>query len=144
MPELHRLIKKIQSDPHFKGAFGRSLFRILYSNQMNSRANRIPYCKEVVLTMPVVIYTKKSFYMRETFNRKIELLNSAGFIDFWLYENIDKRILNSKETEHREALTIINLVGCFQILFIGWAISFVAFGMELLSLVCGRLFIKNC
>src|SRR4051812_41287435 len=58
-------MKQIKHDSFFKGAIGRSYPRLLYMNQLSSQDDQLFYCRDVLLTMPVVIYTKKSFYLLE-------------------------------------------------------------------------------
>lgn len=127
-------IDRIGSDPNFKGAYGQSLIRILYFDQIspNRKKGRFKICKEIFLTIPVVIYTKKNFYLLDALNEKIDILKASGLIDFWHFQDIDERLLNVKETRDPKVLTINHLSGCFQILFLGYFASFVVFAFELL------------
>lgn len=81
--------------------------------------------------------------MLEAFNRKMELYISAGLIDFWQFQALDKRVLK-KESEERKPLAIVTLMGCFQVLFIGLGLSLFMFMLELLSTACECSLIKMC
>lgn len=85
------------------------------------------------MTVPVIIYTKKDFYLLDQLNDKIETLKAAGLIDFWFDQDIDKRLLTSKKTDGPMILTVDKLLGSFQILLAGCFISFIVFVIELSS-----------
>lgn len=125
-------LEKIQTDPDFKGVCVRSLTRILYVNQMRPLNKRFKICKEIFLTVPVVIYTRKNFYLLDEINSKISLLSSSGLNEYWLYQDVDKEFLNYREAKTRQSLTLENLSGSFHIVLIGSVISFVVFLTELL------------
>ena len=90
-------LKSIQTDPGFKAAWPRSLDVILYDNQMSSVENRLKVCKELLMTYPAVIYTKKNFYLLESINEKLNLLNAAGLIEFWHFQVVDLNFLKVGE-----------------------------------------------
>lgn len=116
-------LKKIQSDATFKGTYIQALMRLLYQNQQGSTSTRSIICREPFLTLPVVIYTRKNFYLLEAMNEKIEIFKSAGLIEFWLFKDIDKRFLNEKEIIHPKVLTLQHLSGCFWLLVFGIFLS---------------------
>lgn len=68
----------------FKGAILRSLNSILYSNQLNyANQKMITFiCKEHFMSIPVVIFTRKNFYLLESINEKISIFQAAGLIEF--------------------------------------------------------------
>jgi hypothetical protein len=79
-----------------------------------------------------VIYTKKNFFLLDAMNEKIEQLKAAGLIEFWLFQEIDKNIINVKEAVQPKVLSLQHLSGCFQILLFGLVFSAVVFMIELL------------
>lgn len=124
-------LEKIQSDPFFKGAYGQSLLMILYRNQLNPIDMRYKICKDVFLTIPVVIYAKKNYFLIDALNEKIDILRATGLIDFWNFQDVDKGLLNIKESKNPKVLTVQHLIGCFHILVIGCVGSFFVFILEL-------------
>lgn len=132
LSEVDQYLNKIRSDPNFKGAVGRSLTRILYANHINSQDRRFTICKEIVMTIPAVIYTPKDFYLMDSLNERIQMLKAAGLIDFWHFQDIDRQISIYEDLEYRKTLTLAQLLGSFQILGIGLGLCFVVFVIELL------------
>lgn len=125
-------LNKIQSDPLFKGTYMRSLLRTLYFNQISSKESRFVICKEVFMTIPIVIYTLKDFYLLDSLNDKIEMLKSAGLIDKWHFNNIKKDFMKIDLLKQPKVLTIRQLLGCFRLLCFGCLIGFVVFASECL------------
>lgn len=130
---------KVISDPTAKFAFGNPLTTTLYDNTARHRNYHYKICKEVVAMIPVVIYTKKDFFLLAAFNQKIELLKASGLIQFWHYQDIDRKIPDDVRPTYQKALTLGQLVGSFHLLFIGYALSVTVFTAEaLISLIKGR------
>lgn len=121
-------------DPSYKAAYGVSLLELLYLNQLKNTDSRYKICKQVLLTIPVVIYTKKDFFLKEALDDKIEKMKSAGLVEFWLFSDVDKDFLNFKGKTPPVILTISRLMGCFQILLIGLSIGCIMFLFEFFSL----------
>lgn len=128
--ERLRHLNEVRVDPHFKGAVVRSLAMTIYDNQKDSKERRLLVCKEIFITMPVVIYVKKNFYLLDALNEKIEMLVAAGLINFWHFKDLDKNILKVKDTKLPQVLTLNMLMGCFYLLMIGCCSSFVFFIIE--------------
>jgi hypothetical protein len=124
-------LEKMKTDSTFKGAYGGSITYFLYTNQNNAKTLKNNFCKDIFLTIPVVIYSKKDFYLLEAINEKIELLKSAGLINFWHYHQfIEKGILKLEKLEYPKVFTLKHFDGCFGIFMCGCAISLVVFGVE--------------
>jgi hypothetical protein len=128
--ELDMHLKLVQNS--LKIALGYSQTDIEYQNQLVDENSRHTICKEPLLTIPVVIYTKKNFYLLSVFNEKLEMLISAGLIDFWSRQLNDKTLLSNVSGNERKILTIKHLFGAFCILLVGFVISIVVFLFELL------------
>lgn len=120
----------IQYESTFKGAFGQSLTDSLYSNEQNSFDSRFRICKDPALTMPIVIYAKKDFFLLDALNEKIEDFKAAGLIEKWKYVG---RKYESEETRVPKRLILTHFSGCFYVLFIGWGLSSAVVMFELLS-----------
>jgi hypothetical protein len=98
---------------------------------MNPKSSPIIVCKEIMLAIPVVIYSQKDFYLLDALNEKIEMFNAAGLIDFWQSEPFSQKYLdNEKKVKHPEVLRMTQLFGCFEILFSGCVLSFALFLLE--------------
>lgn len=127
-------LKKIRNDPTFKGAMGRPLMKVLYTNQISPRAAWDKICQQIFMTVSVVILTKKDFYLLDAVNDKIELFKAAGLIDHFHWRDVDKGLLSEKLQSYPKALALHHLMGCFHILWFGCLISFIIFVVELLLL----------
>jgi hypothetical protein len=130
--EKNALLKKIQSDPTFKGTYMRSLLRTLYFNQINPKSSRFAICKEVFMTIPVVIYTVKDFYLLDKLNDKIETLKSAGLIEKWHHDIIKESLVKNDVESFPKVLELRNLMGSFQLFGLGIIVASLAFAVELL------------
>jgi hypothetical protein len=64
--------------------------RVIYFNQFETKENQNVACKEKVMTIPVVIYARKDFYLHESINEKIKRLITAGLIEYWNIKDINK------------------------------------------------------
>lgn len=79
-----------------------------------------------------MIYSIKDFYLLDTFNKKIELLKAAGFIEYWNSQYIDLKLLSFKDPQYPKVLTILHMMGGFQILGFGYCMGLLVFLIELL------------
>ena len=109
-----------------------SLMAVHYLNQNISQSFRYKICNDVLFTSPVVIYTRKNFFLLDALNAKIEILKSAGLIEFWQLQNIDENVLKTKEPDFPQALSVGHIMGSLYILFIGSFASFVALICEII------------
>jgi hypothetical protein len=105
----------------------------IYENQNSFHYSKNVICKEEIMMVPVVIYTQKDFYLNDALNEKVEDYKSAGLIDFWHFQFIDKKFIEIKETKAPKVLTLEQLVGSFYILLIGCFVSFTVFMLEMSS-----------
>jgi hypothetical protein len=136
-------MNKVRTDSSFKAAFGASLTKTLFEDQVKDKAKRHTICKDVLLTLPKVIYTIKDFYLIDEFNDKIELLKSAGLIEFWYFQFIDKPSTKAKNKKYPQRLKLQHFEGCFGILCCGSFASFVAFVVESLTKMCVSKFMRK-
>ena len=127
------ILDKISTDPHFKGALLRSLTGTLYANQLRYNQTRYLICKEIFLMFPVVMYVRKDFYLTTAINRRIEILQAAGLIDYWHGLIIDERFLKVPESKQPQGIKIEYLTGCFYIWITCCVSAFVVFIGEILK-----------
>jgi hypothetical protein len=133
-------VRKRQTvDPLFKAAVTSSMEQVLYFNKMNYKHMTLTVCKEYLFTFQYGIYFRKNSYLEDVFNMKISILKSSGLIDFWASDYISSKFLNIKiRDESPKKLNIEQLMGGFEVLFIGFFVGFVIMLFEVMS-KCLRL-----
>jgi hypothetical protein len=104
-----------------------------YINQNAPEELRLAISKEAFMTIPLVIYCRKNFYLLDEINEKIEFLKASGLINFWHSQNIRKRFLTVNNLNLPKILNIKQLSGCFHIVLLGTFVSFVVFLLEYFS-----------
>jgi len=114
----------------FKGCVPLSLMQILSYNQYNDEKFAIG--KEHFMTIPLVIYVKKNFYLLQNLSRKIQLMQNAGLIHYWHEKVVDKKYSMVVTQMTPTALDLHQLSGVFQIWLIGCFVSLVVFVCEML------------
>lgn len=92
------------------------------------------------MTVPVVMYTLKDFYLLDVFNEKIEILKAAGLIDHWNLADVNKALLNYKVKLQPKVLNLSHLRGIFELLFFGCISSFVVFFFEVMTPLIKKAF----
>lgn len=88
-------------------------------------------CREAFMLVPVVIYTKKNFYLLRTINEKIEIFKAAGLIEYWYSLSFNKELL-TKHSIPPKVLTFDHLSGCFFIWICGCLVSLLTLVFELM------------
>lgn len=121
----------IQKNPNFKGAHAHWLMLTLYENLKLPKESQQKICKETFMTIPLVIYTKKDFYLLDAINEQIAEFQAVGLISLWQYEDFDKRYFNTKQAKQPKVLSTNQLMGSFQVLTFGHLIAIVVFTFEL-------------
>lgn len=101
---------------------------LLYQYNIKNLTN-FQVCREHFLLIPIVIYTKKNFYLLQAINEKIEILRAAGLIDYWFLLSFSKEF-GSKKSESPKVLTFSHLSGSFEIWMYGCILSFVMLILE--------------
>lgn len=124
-------MNQIRSDSTFKGAMGRPLMKVVYLNQMSSKENRNRICKDVFMTISIVIFTKKDFYLLDELNHQIGMFQASGLIDFWHNQDINRGIVDENDSKIPTVLTLRQMMCSFQILLIGLFVSLVVHVIEL-------------
>jgi hypothetical protein len=139
--ETEFYIRKVRNDSSFKGAIFSTLVKTIYFNQFETKENQSVACKEKVMTIPVVIYAQKDFYLLESMNEKIKMLITAGLIEYWNFEGINKQRISQKNEKNPKILTLYHVSGCFYILVFDWLLSLIFFPSHLLLLGSLQLFL---
>jgi hypothetical protein len=115
------------------GAFLRSLSGVQYMNQLNhnNTSEIFTICRENFMTIPVVIYARKDFFLIDKVNEKIQLVQAAGLIDYWHSQAIDKKNLKADDSSGQPIkLSLRHLLGSFAIWMFGLIIALIMFMAE--------------
>lgn len=113
-------------------AFISSMTDIIYSNMQHKKKFIHKVCKEPVLTVSIVIYFSKNFYLVGAINRKLSSLLASGIISHIIGKYVDLRFYNVKtEIKGREMLSMKHLQGVFELWIILCLISSSIFLLEL-------------
>lgn len=86
-----------------------------YKNSAKNDTNQNIFCKEYLMTVAMVAYLRKNFYLTEIVNEKIGIFHAAGLINFW-----DKRSKTSiapptNDHNRRKPITFDNLEAMFTV-----------------------------
>jgi ABC-type amino acid transport substrate-binding protein len=107
-------------------AFEFTTLTALYWNEQNDADNQMKICREIFVTVPEVIYTKKNFFLLDEINEALNQLVESGLIEFWTFQS--NRSL--KETTIPKVLSFSQVRGAFGVLFVGSIISLITFAGE--------------
>lgn len=134
-----KLIKNIDEtpfssdvDPEFRAAFMTPLSYVLNHNRVSKHSMTV--CKQEVNVMSVVIFFTKSHPMKIVVDEKLQHLDSAGMITYWIeqYANKKKYLKVNNENGGPRKLTIVHLSGVFNILLFGYTLAIFIFSFEIL------------
>lgn len=110
---------------------------IVYRNQQTYKSFVLKVCKEELLTVNIVMYFPKQFYLKNAIDQKLNELATAGLLEFWIQNYADMRFFNIKsEQSGPKNLQMQHLFGIFNIWLIGCAISCIVFILELIFVKC--------
>lgn len=131
-------------DPYFNAAVTSSMEQILYFNKLNHKNMTLTVCREQLFTFQYGIYFRKNSFLVEGFNKKISILKSSGLINFWASDYIDSKFLKVKmRDESAKKLNVVQLLGGFEVLFIGFAFGFMALLCEIIAKCCRVTKLQN-
>jgi hypothetical protein len=115
------LEEKISTDSSFNGAIVRS-FALAPPNLL--------ICKEAYSFIPLIILTRKNFYLLDSINDKIEMLKTSGIINYWYFKPLKKKILANNSPK---VLNLQSFIGSFQLFVFGHFLSAFIFVGEIVS-----------
>lgn len=84
------------------------------------------------MTIPVVMFARKNFYLVDAISEKILNFQAAGLIEYWHSQSVDKRFLKTKISKSPEKLTFNHLFGSFILMLAGLSIGFVILLIEVI------------
>jgi ABC-type amino acid transport substrate-binding protein len=108
--------------------FGSSVVFIDYSRDHRTFPYKI--LKENLMTINIVMYYKKEFYLKEAIDSKLRYILAAGLMKHWLRE-FDHTDEWKHGTTEPKVLTMEHMMGAFGLLIIGCLLAFVAFVVEI-------------
>lgn len=129
--------KKMETiNPHSNIAVTSSIEQILYFNKMNYKnMTTLTVCREYLFTFQYGIYFRKDSFLSEIFSEKISIFKESGLIDFWASNLISSKFLNIQlPSETPRKLNIEQLMGGFEVLFIGLTVGFFLYVLELAAI----------
>jgi hypothetical protein len=130
---LYNFSNQLQNNPSANYAVIRLTMNIKYQNQKLSEAFRHTICNEALASADMVIYTQKNFALLDEINEKIELLKSAGLMEFWYHKYID-RSSTKVELTQPIPLALRHVESCFIVLVLGILLSMILLLTEILSM----------
>jgi hypothetical protein len=132
------LVKRQETlNPSAQHVVTSSLEQVLYINKMNYKDYTLTVCREYLFTYLYGIYFRKNSYLKHTFNRNIALFKTSGLIDFWASDFISMKYLKIQiEADGPKQLNIDELLGGFEVLFLGMAIGAILFVVEVIAEKC--------
>lgn len=111
LSDFDEILDKI-SDTNFKGSLMHTASLIEYKNSLENRKQSI-FCKQYLMTVAMVAYLRKNFYLTEIMNEKIGLFHAAGLIGFWDRRSKTSVVRPAKKNDGRQPITLKNLEGMF-------------------------------
>jgi Ligand-gated ion channel len=119
------------SEPDFKGALLTSNDHLAYRNYQASPHFYYHHADEIIMTHNLVVYMTKQSCLAFEINQIVVYLVSGGFIQAWASRFTDKNFLKHTSSSKTVALTMSQLSGAFQLLFVGLFICLVFFIAEM-------------
>lgn len=80
---------------------------------MSLESDQNTICKDVLLTMPIVMYTQKDFPLVDSLNEKLGLVKTSGLVDYWTSYDIAKSLFKTDASVHPNVLTVGHFIGSF-------------------------------
>jgi hypothetical protein len=125
-PKIQKMKRYIKGDESLDSLMSRSKRTAVVGGRLNlfdySRTHPdFPYkiCPESLLTINIVLYFPKNYYLRESFDSKIGRLVSSGFVEHWVrlydYTNMWKTTKKGPR-----AIKLQHVKGSFYLLICGY------------------------
>lgn len=120
-------------DPDFKGVLLTSEDHLAYRNIQAFPNKFYRHAPETIFSNNIVIYMSKQSCLAHDVDQLIIYLVNGGFINTWASIFIDKNFLKRRNQIKTVALKLQQLLGAFQLLFLGLCVSVLLFLLELVS-----------
>ncbi|KAL7030792.1 hypothetical protein ACKWTF_006784 [Chironomus riparius] len=126
-PDLDLLLNRFQRAASFASK------KVLMNYSMTHDSFPYKLCKEQFLTLNIVMFYNKNFFLKSAIDEVIQQMSMHGFMDHWIkdYDKTDKwKFIDRKPS----VMTFDHLTGSFCLLLIGYVLSALAFVLEMLNL----------
>lgn len=100
----------------------------MLANKRSDLSFTFKTCKEIFVTIPVVAYFRKDFFLINDINIVISRLEAAGLIEFWHRKYANE--FNPKSDDVTQIMTVGHMVGCFELWAAGCLMSVIFFVIE--------------
>lgn len=122
-------------DSSFKGGIIQPLLEVIFLNQQNFKTHTFNVLDEYLIDVQIVNYFPKNSYLIDRMDAKIGVMKAAGLVNLWMEKYIDKSYIKIKQQQSGlKVMKIQQLLGGFEILFIGFGTAIVIFFAELVKL----------
>jgi hypothetical protein len=118
---------------NFKGAFLSSEDHISYMNQKSFRKIFFHSAQEIITSFNLCIYMHIQSCLTQKINENILYLQSNGLMQTWAKQFVDYSYLKEKSINEPKVLVLDQLLGAFELLAFGFAISLLSFVVEIIS-----------
>lgn len=132
------------TNPDFKGCLSHSYTEILHINHINPNLTKPIICKDIFMTIPIVIYATRYSPLIAELNDQIHNLKASGLINYWHLKSFDVDMKNQRGTKQPKTIQLHHLVGSFQLFLCGSFISFASFIFETLATILKNFFHFRC
>jgi hypothetical protein len=135
-PELAKISRNLHGNntsnnvPHERSVMV-STATVLIRQSQDHKIFPYKICKEHLLTVNIVFYYTKQFYMRKEFDRRIGSLVSSGLIEHWISKYDNTRFWNYPTKIGPRVLRIDHLIGSFYILAFGYLCATIVLLIEI-------------
>ncbi|XP_055611589.1 uncharacterized protein LOC129758145 [Uranotaenia lowii] len=106
-----------------------------YHNKFYPPEEFVHCSKETICGFPMSIAYPKRTFLKEAFDREIQLIDSSGLVGFWASQLIDMDFYTERKSNAiQQALTVDNLLGAFEILLAMEGVAVLLFLVELATI----------
>jgi hypothetical protein len=130
--EYNSKLKDMTVDPWYNGAFLTSVGHLAYRNMAVFPHSFHHYAPESIYTINIAIYMHKESCLAVPFKEAITNLVNGGLVTKWASLLINNQYLKQIVDESPVALSITQLMGCFELWLLGLLMSFHVFVMEVI------------
>lgn len=121
-----------------------SMTDIIERNQKNYKSFVLQTCKEQVLTVNIVMYFQKNFYLKEEIDKMLSQFGTAGILEHWIQKFADQRFYNVKTLQTgAKRLQIQHLFGIFNLWLFGCGIGLIIFLGEISMSLINKRFVEQ-
>ncbi|XP_038122499.1 uncharacterized protein LOC6052653 [Culex quinquefasciatus] len=115
---------------------------VAYHNKYSPAEEFVWATKEYVLGVSMAVYYPTRTYLRDTFDRHIQIIDSTGLLQHWAGQSADYDFTSDRRgVAVNRALSVADLLGSFQILGVLNGGAVVMFALEMVGLKC-RLILR--